>query len=128
MPLQDDTKQQLNDALKARKALEDTYEAQFKILALFVSRLSLACKGVDVDLDNRLAKLRTELNRGTDLEKLLPFIEGTSENLKQLEAKHQLDVQKVQRGLTEAGKLLQKQKGLPDQLPPEFYGRLNGKA
>src|SRR5690606_35412910 len=89
---------------------------QFKILALFVSRLSLACKGVDVDLDNRLAKLRTELNRGTDLEKLLPFIEGTSENLKQLEAKHQLDVQKVQRGLTEAGKLLQKQKGLPDQL------------
>ena len=116
MPLQDDTKQQLTVALKARKALEDTYEAQFKILALFVSRLSLACKGVDVDLDNRLAKLRTELNRGTDLEKLLPFIEGTSENLKQLEAKHQLDVQKVQRGLTEAGKLLQKQKGLPDQL------------
>ena len=35
MPLQDDTKQQLTDALKARKALEDTYEAQFKILALF---------------------------------------------------------------------------------------------
>lgn len=116
MPLQEDTRQQLSNALKARKALEDTYEAQFKILALFVSRLSLACKGVDVDLDNRLAKLRTELNRGTDLEKLLPFIEGTSENLKLLEAKHQLDVQKVQQGLTEAGKLLQKQKGLPDQL------------
>jgi diguanylate cyclase len=114
--LQDDTNHQLANALKARKALEDTYESQFKILALFVSRLSLACKGVDVDLDNRLAKLRTELNRGTDLEKLLPFIEGTSENLKLLEAKQQHDVQKVQQGLTEAGKLLQQQKGLPDQL------------
>jgi len=114
--LQDDINQQLSNALKARKALEDTYESQFKILALFVSRLSLACKGVDVDLDNRLAKLRAELQRGTDLEKLLPFIEGTSENLKLLEAKQQLDVQKVQQGLTEAGKLLQQQKGLPDQL------------
>lgn len=114
--LQDDTQKQLANALKARKTLEDTYEAQFKILAQFVSRLSLACKGIDVELDNRLAKLRTELNRGTDLEKLLPFIEATSDNLKLLESKHQADIQSVQQGLTDAGKLLQQQKGLPDQL------------
>jgi len=114
--LQDDTQKQLANALKARKALEDTYEAQFKILAQFVSRLSLACKGVDVDLDNRLAKLRTELNRGTDLEKLLPFIEATSDNLKLLESRHQADIQSMQQGLADAGKLLQQQKGLPDQL------------
>ena len=72
--MQDGAQQQLNQAVKARKVLEDTYQTQFKILSLFVSRLSLACKGVDVDLDNRLAKLRTELSRGSDLEKLLPFI------------------------------------------------------
>ncbi|WP_433915361.1 GGDEF domain-containing protein [Rheinheimera oceanensis] len=114
--LQDDTQKQLANALKARKALEDTYETQFKILAQFVSRLSLACKGVDVDLDNRLAKLRTELNRGTDLEKLLPFIEATSDNLKLLESRHQADIQSMQQGLADAGKLLQQQKGLPDQL------------
>jgi diguanylate cyclase len=116
MPLQDDTRQQLAKALQARKALEDTYESQFKILALFVSRLSLACKGVDIELDNRLAKLRNELSKGTDLEKLLPFIEGTSDSLKLLDAKQQSDVNKVQQGLTDAGKLLQQQKGLPDQL------------
>lgn len=114
--MQDDTQKQLANALKARKALEDTYETQFKILAQFVSRLSLACKGVDVDLDNRLAKLRTELSRGTDLEKLLPFIEATSDNLKLLESKHQADIQSMQQGLADAGKLLQQQKGLPDQL------------
>nr|WP_205312341.1 GGDEF domain-containing protein [Rheinheimera maricola] len=118
--MQEDTQQQLKNALKARKSLEATYEAQFKILAQFVSRLSLACKGVDVDLDNRLAKLRTELNRGTDLEKLLPFIEGTNEILKQLESKQQIDVKKIQQGLAEAGKLLQQQKGLPDQLRREL--------
>lgn len=118
--LQDDIKQQLANALKARKALENTYETQFKLLAQFVSRLSLACKGVDVDLDNRLAKLRTELSRGTDLEKLLPFIEGTSESLKQLEVKQQHEMQRIQQGLTDAGKTLQQQKGLPDQLRREL--------
>ena len=116
LALQDDTQQQLTNALKARKALEDTYESQFKILAQFVARLSLACKGVDVELDNRLAKLRTELNRGTDLDKLLPFIESTTDILKQIESKHQQELQKVQQGLASAGKFLQQQKGLPDQL------------
>ncbi|CAM3723473.1 GGDEF domain-containing protein [Rheinheimera salexigens] len=109
-------RQQLDKAIKARKLLEDTYEAQFKILAQFVSRLSLACKGVDVELDNRLAKLRSELNRGTDLEKLIPFIESTSTCLQQLESKHQLELQKAQQGIATAGKYLQLQKGLPDQL------------
>lgn len=73
---------QLASALKARKQLEDTYESQFKILTNFVSRLSLVCKGIDIDLDNKLAKLRQELAKGIDLEKILPFIEATTEQLK----------------------------------------------
>lgn len=107
---------QLASALKARKLLEDTYESQFKILTNFVSRLSLVCKGIDIDLDNKLAKLRQELAKGIDLEKIMPFIEATTEQLKLLEAKQQQDVKKAQSSLTEAGKLLQKQRGLPDQL------------
>lgn len=114
----------LEKAIQARRLLEETYEAQFTILAQFVSRLSLACKGIDTELDNRLAKLRTELNRGTDLETLLPFIETTSVSLQQLEAKHQLELQKVQQGLTNAGKYLQLQKGLPDQLRRELRSLL----
>lgn len=114
--MQEDLRQQLTTALKARKILEDTYEQQFQILSQFVSRLSLACKGIDIELDNRLAKLRTELARGTDLEKLLPFIEDTSESLKHIDSKQQQEVRHIQQGLTEAGKQLQKQKGLPDQL------------
>lgn len=109
-------KTQLALALKARKQLEDTYEGQFKILTNFVSRLSLVSKGIDVDLDNKLARLRQELAKGIDLEKILPFIEATTEQLKLLEAKQQQDVKKAQLSLTEAGKLLQKQRGLPDQL------------
>src|SRR5690606_29018749 len=65
---------------------------------------------------NRLAKLRSELNRGTDLEKLIPLIESTSSCLQQLESKHQLELQKAQQGIATAGKYLQLQKGLPDQL------------
>ncbi|MDX3773244.1 diguanylate cyclase [Chromatiaceae bacterium AAb-1] len=114
--MQDTLQQQLANAVKARKLLEDTYEHQFKLLAQFVSRLSLACKGTDLDLDNRLARLRQELTRGTDLEKLLPFIEQTTENLKHLENQQQQGIKHIQQELTEAGKQLQKQRGLPDQL------------
>lgn len=115
-PLQDDLKQQLANAIKARTTLEDAYESQFKILAQFVLRLSLVCKGVDLELDNRLAKLRNELAKGTDLEKLIPFIADTNQSLQLLDAKQQRDIKEVQQQLNQAGKLLQQQKGLPDQL------------
>jgi diguanylate cyclase len=113
---QNDVKQQLANAVKARKQLEDTYESQFKILSQFVSRLSLACKGIDIDLDNKLARLRQEFAKGTDLEKILPLVESAVEALKALEARQLSDLKKAQNTLTDAGKLLQKQRGLPDQL------------
>ena len=92
--MQQDLKQQLSEAVSARQTLERTYESQFKLLAQFVLRLSLLCKGIDLDLDNRLAKLRTELAKSADLEKLLPFIEETSNNLQLLERKQQQDIRK----------------------------------
>lgn len=113
---QNDVKQQLANAVKARKQLEDTYESQFKILSQFVSRLSLACKGIDIDLDNKLARLRQEFAKGTDLEKILPLVESAVETLKTLESRQLSDLKKAQSTLTDAGKLLQKQRGLPDQL------------
>lgn len=113
---QNDVKQQLANAVKARKQLEDTYESQFKILSQFVSRLSLACKGIDIDLDNKLARLRQEFAKGTDLEKTLPLVESAVEALKALEVRQLSDLKKAQNTLTDAGKLLQKQRGLPDQL------------
>ena len=124
-PLQDDLKQQLEQALKARKQLEDTYQSQFTILAKFVSRLSLACKGLDIELDNKLAKLRLELARGTDLEKLLPLVQSLSDGLKHLESKNEQDIRKLQHGLKEAGQLLQKQRGLPDQLRRDLRALLS---
>lgn len=109
-------KQQLVTAVKARKQLEDTYESQFLILTQFVARLSLVCKGIDVELDNRLAKFRQQLSNGTDLEKLLPQISATAEHLKTLETKQLQEIRKAQITICEAGKLLQKQTGLPNQL------------
>lgn len=114
--MQQDLKEQLSEALAARSSLERTYENQFKLLAQFVLRLSLLCKGIDLDLDNKLAKLRTELAKSTDLEKLLPFIEETSNSLQLLEKKQQQEIRQVQQDLTQAGRMLQQQRGLPDQL------------
>ncbi len=109
-------KQQLATALKARKQLEDTFEGQFKILSQFVARLTLVCKGIDIELDNKLAKLRTELSKSVDVENILPLIDATNEHLKVLESKQQHEVKKAQLSLVEAGKMLQKQRGLPNQL------------
>lgn len=123
--LQSDLKQQLSEAVSARQSLERTYTQQFKLLAQFVLRLSLLCKGIDLELDNRLAKLRTELAKNADLEKLMPFLEETSNSLQQLEKKQQQDIRQVQQDLTEAGRLLQQQRGLPDQLRRELRQLLN---
>ncbi len=125
MDAENNTKQQLAAAVKARQQLEVTYESQFQMLTQFVSRLSLVCKGIDVELDNKLARLRLDFNRGTDLETLLPQFEATMEHLKQLETKQLLDVKKAQYSISEAGKLLQKQKGLPNQLRRDLRELLN---
>ncbi len=120
MDSENNTKQQLVAAVKARQQLEVTYESQFQILTQFVARLSLVCKGIDVELDNKLARLRQELARGTDLEKLLPQLDATTEHLKQIEVKQHHEVKQAQYSISQAGKLLQKQKGLPNQLRREL--------
>ncbi len=120
MDSENNTKQQLAAAVKARQQLEVTYESQFQILTQFVARLSLVCKGIDVELDNKLARLRQELARGTDLEKLLPQLDATTEHLKQIEVKQHHEVKQAQYSISQAGKLLQKQKGLPNQLRREL--------
>ncbi|MFN6970514.1 MAG: GGDEF domain-containing protein, partial [Rheinheimera sp.] len=125
MDTENNLKQQLTTALKARKHLEDTYEGQFKILTQFVSRLSLVCKGLDIELDNKLAKLRVELGKGVDLEKILPLVDATTDHLKILESKQHQDVKRAQQTLSVAGKLLQKQRGLPDQLRRDLRELLN---
>ena len=109
-------KQQLAASLKARKHLERSYEVQLQSLMQFVSRLSKVCKGVDRILDNRLAALRTALKQNPDIVNITPLINDISSLLIQQESRNAANIKSTQASITLAGKVLQKQKGLPAQL------------
>jgi diguanylate cyclase (GGDEF)-like protein len=106
----------LNKAIKNRDLIETTRQTQLSALTQFVARLSLVCKGQDLELDNKLAKLRALLNKGVDFEVLSPFIEEISNILKAQESKQDSNIRKLQQSVNNAGKKLQQTKGVPDEL------------
>ncbi|WP_419147603.1 GGDEF domain-containing protein [Pseudoalteromonas 'SMAR'] len=106
--------QKLNQAIAARKTLEDARKQQIELLTQFVSKLSLACKGQDVSLDNQLAKFRSALNKGVDFEHLVPLIENISEPLKQQESTNNANHRALVQAIQQSGRSLQKVKGVPD--------------
>ncbi|GEK09364.1 diguanylate cyclase [Pseudoalteromonas sp. McH1-7] len=107
--------QKLKQAIEARKTLEDARKQQVELLTQFAAKLSLACKGQDVSLDNQLAKFRIALNKGVDFEQLAPFIDGISEPLKAQEAINSTNQKALQASIRHSGKLLQKLKGVPNE-------------
>lgn len=109
-------KQQLSASIAARQSLETTYEMQFAKLSQFIAKLSYVCRGIDVELDNRLAKLRKELKKNVDIEKVEPLLDEINQLLKHQETRSAQHLKLTQQTLTEAGKTLQKQRGLPDTL------------
>lgn len=57
-------KQKLHSAKVALDELNEDRNAKLQTLLQFISNLSLACKGQNLELDNRLAKLRHQLKIG----------------------------------------------------------------
>lgn len=119
-------KKKLVVSVKSRQKLERTYEQQFSTLTDFILRLSNVCKGIDIELDNKLGKLRTFLSKNTDIDKLSPLINELTELLKQHETRITLNLKQAQTALLGAGKKLQKVKGLPDNLRRELRSTLKG--
>lgn len=117
-------KQQLSASLKARKHLERSYEAQLQSLMQFVARLSKVCKGVDRVLDNRLGALRTALKKNPDITNITPLVNDISGLLIQQESRNATNIKSTKSSIATAGKELQRQKGLPDQLRRELRGLL----
>ncbi len=119
------TKQQLSASLKARKQLERSYESQIQSLMQFVSRLSSVCKGVDRELDNRLASLRSTLRKNPNVSNIIPLINDISGLLIQHESRNAHNIKSTKSSIATAGQQLQKQKGLPDQLRRDLRGLLS---
>ncbi|BBN83312.1 diguanylate cyclase [Pseudoalteromonas sp. A25] len=104
----------LEQTIKARKALETARKHQVDVLSNFAAKLSLSCKGQDVALDNQLAKFRSALQKGMDFEELEPLIDGMNDILKHQEATISTNNRSLQQSIMQAGKQLQKIRGLPE--------------
>ena len=63
----------LKQAIDARTVVEDARKHQVEVLSQFAAKLSLSCKGLDIELDNRLAKFRNALKKGVNFELLTPL-------------------------------------------------------
>ncbi|KAA1153205.1 GGDEF domain-containing protein [Pseudoalteromonas distincta] len=108
------TDKKLKQAIDARMAVESARKHQVDVLCDFTAKLSLSCKGLDIELDNRLAKFRSALNKGMSFENLAPLISETLILLKNQESIQQAQQRNLFNSVQSAGKQLQKTKGLPD--------------
>ncbi len=104
----------LKQAIDARIVVEDARKHQIEVLSQFAAKLSLSCKGLDVELDNRLAKFRNAIKKGVDFNILKPFIDDVLSLLKNQESKQIALHHELHTSISDAGKQLQKLKGLPD--------------
>jgi len=109
-------KNKLDAAIDSRASLENDFKTQSSVLIQFITKLSYVSKGLNLELDNRLAQLRILLatsapfsditQKITDISKLLQVHAVTNEkNITQLHQKFNL-----------AGKSLQNIKGLPGNI------------
>jgi diguanylate cyclase (GGDEF)-like protein len=104
----------LQQALKARVELENAHKDQISTFSNFAAKLAVSCKGQDVALDNLLAKFRQALSKGVSFNDLTPLIHTISNSLKNQESVNAENHLKLSSSISEAGKQLQKLKGIPD--------------
>ncbi|MGB1262938.1 MAG: GGDEF domain-containing protein [Cognaticolwellia sp.] len=113
-------KSQLDLAINARRTLEEEFSAQSSLLIGFIGKLSQACKGTDILLDNKLAKLRTTLKKSTSFAELENEIQSISILLQQYSLKSGKSIQKVHQQLQASARRLQ----AVDSMPEDNFNKL----
>lgn len=108
-------KSKLDSAINARSELEEEFSAQSALLTTFIGKLSQACKGTDMLLDNKLANLRSSLKKSVTFVELEIQINAISALLQQHSVMNDKNVQKLHERLQDYGSYLQKSKDLPKE-------------
>ncbi|GIU19572.1 MULTISPECIES: GGDEF domain-containing protein [unclassified Shewanella] len=107
----------------ARQALEEMTEEQnekLHILIQFIGQLSLACKGQNLELDNKLAKLRHKLAKFNQFEDSLPALNEADTILKQQYARVMLQLEDSRQSLANMVSQIQRIDSLPSKLKLEI--------
>jgi diguanylate cyclase len=108
-------KSRLESAINARSEIENEFSAQSALLTRFIGKLSQACKGTDILLDNKLATLRTTLKTSTSFTDLDRDIKAISILLRQHSLKNDKNSIEIHEQLNASSIGLQKVKKFPKE-------------
>ena len=109
-------RKKLDNAINSRATLEKDFSSQTTLLIQFINKLSQVSKGIDLELDNRLAKLRVLLSKSAPLAAIEQDIKAISQLLQHHSSKNNQNISQMHDQFHLAGKTLQKVNGLPDAL------------
>lgn len=109
-------KKKLDIAIESRSSLENDFNAQSQLLIQFINKLSLVSKGIDLELDNRLAQLRTLFTKSAPISEIENKISVISKLLQQHSITNEKSIAHIHEQFTKAGENLQKINGLPGDL------------
>lgn len=109
-------RQKLEAAVSSRSDLEEDFKTQSSLLVTFIGKLSLLCKGMDIELDNRLGNLRALLSKSAPISDIEQQVTNISKIIQRLSVKNEQNIRLMHTQFMEAGKVLQKINGLPDDL------------
>ena len=109
-------KDKLNAAIESRASLEEDLTHQSNLFIPFISKLSLVSKGINLELDNRLAQLRVLLTKSAPFADIEYKIVEISKLLQHHTATNEQNIARLHEQFNIAGQRLQKTQGLPDDL------------
>ena len=118
-------KKKLDSAINSRLSLQRDLEVQSSTFVQFIIKLSQTAKGIDVLLDNRLAKLRKAFKKSLSWEDIEILLADISKLLKQHSAKNDQNIDNLHQQFEQAGLLLQQVKNLPPALRRELRTLIN---
>ncbi|KFZ37184.1 deoxycytidylate deaminase [Shewanella mangrovi] len=112
-------KQKLETAQIALAELKEDRNAKLRALSGFIGHLSLACKGQNLELDNKLAKLRASFSDVDRLDDILPELVDIERILKRQYSHVMTKLEQGRNGLVKFSRQLQRVESVPDKLRKE---------
>ncbi|WP_057831993.1 GGDEF domain-containing protein [Colwellia sp. TT2012] len=109
-------KRKLDSAIESRNSLEEDANLHSSLLIQFIAKLSLVSKGIDLELDNRLAQLRILFSKSAPLNDIEAKIVVISKLLQQHSITNEKNITHMHDQFNQAGENLQKINGLPGDL------------
>jgi len=109
-------KNKLNAAIESRASLEDDFKTQSSLLIQFISKLSYVSKGLNLELDNRLAQLRVLFSTSAPFSDIEQKIIHISTLLQRHSVTNEQNITQLHGQFNLAGTKLQKINKLPPNL------------